>query len=51
MRVGDLVRYIHTDTIHLVTFFDNLTGEFHLLGWEDFPFGPLTDIEVLNESR
>ena len=50
MQAGDLVRYIQTDTVHLVTFFDALTGAFHLGGWGDFQFGPLTEIEVLSAS-
>ena len=50
-KVGDLVRYFQTDTFHLVTFFDESTGEFNLLGWGDFLFGPLTEFEVISESR
>ena len=48
MKVGSLVRYLQTDTFHLVTFFDKSTGVFHLDGWDDFSFGALTDIEVIN---
>ena len=51
MEVGSLVRYLQTDTVHLVTFFDKSTGRFHLDGWGGFNFGPLTDIEVINASR
>jgi hypothetical protein len=51
MQVGSLVRYILTDTVHLVTFFDKSTGRFHMRGWGDFDFGPLTEIEVINASR
>ncbi len=51
MQVGSLVRYLQTDTVHLVTFFDRSSGRFHLDGWDDFDFGPLTEIEVLNASR
>ena len=50
MKVGSLVRYIQTNTLHLVTFFDAPTGMFHLRGWGDFEFGPLTEIEVINAS-
>ncbi len=49
VKCGDLVRYLQTDTLHIVTFFDESTGEFHLLDWGDFSFGPLTDIEVISE--
>ncbi len=51
MQVGSLVRYLQTDTLHLVTYFDESTGSFHLDGWNDFSFGPLTEVEVLNASR
>ena len=51
MQVGSLVRYTQTDTLHLVTFFDVLTGRFHLDGWGDFAFGPLTEIEVISADR
>ena len=51
MQVGSLVRYIQTNTLHLVTFFDVSTGAFHLDVWGDFQFGPLTDIEVLSAGR
>jgi hypothetical protein len=51
MQVGSLVRYTQTDTLHLVTFFDVLTGRFHLDGWGDFDFGPLTEIEVISADR
>ena len=49
MKVGDLIRYMQTGRIHLVV---DVKGEtFYLDGWGDFPFGPLTDIEVISESR
>ena len=51
MKVGSLVRYLQTDTIHLVTFFDKSTGRFHMDSWGDCDFGPLTEIEVINASR
>jgi len=51
VKVGDLVRYLQTDTFHIVTFFDESTGAFQLWGWGDFCFGPLTEIEIVNESR
>ena len=51
MQVGSLVRYIQTNTVHLVTFFDKSTGRYRLDGWGNFDFGPLTEIEVLNASR
>ena len=51
MQVGSLVRYTQTDTLHLVTFFDVLTCRFHLDGWGDFDFGPLTEIEVISADR
>lgn len=45
MKVGDLVRYLQTGDIHLVMNIENDT--FYLLGWGDFPFGPLTEIEII----
>ena len=51
MQVGSLVRYIQTNTVHLVTFFNKSTGRYRLDGWGNFDFGPLTEIEVLNASR
>ncbi len=51
MKVGDLVRYLRTDTFQIVTFFDELTGECQLWGWGDYCFGPLTHIEIVNERR
>jgi hypothetical protein len=48
MKVGDLVRYLQTGCIHLVVDIEDET--FYLDGWADFPFGPLTEIDVINES-
>ena len=49
MKVGDLVRYLITGNIHLVWWTDG--ANFHLSGWGDFPFGSLTEIEVISEAR